>query len=217
MKFREVVEVGSTIVITVVALVVGTAYLSDRGTSVSVHDFESQPRIADWEESNSAGVRLGASDVPFVLTEFVDFQCPFCSQLAPRLEGLLAEYPEDLAVVFQHFPLGMHQQATPAAIAVECAGRQGRFWEMYRVLFASQDNLGRGEWVAFAKEAGVADLTGFEQCADLPADSFPRIEYGRSLGERAGVNATPTVWLNGRVVNPNLETVREVLRTGKWP
>ena len=69
---------------------------------------------------------------------------------------------------------------------------------MYRLLFAQQQSLGNKDWVTFAEEAEIADLTAFEECVALPADSFPRIDAGRQLGERRNVTGTPTLFVNGR-------------------
>ena len=52
--------------------------------------------------------------------------------------------------------------------------------------------------VTFAEEAGVPDLAAFEECVRLPADSFPRIQAGRELGERRNIGGTPTLFVNGR-------------------
>jgi protein-disulfide isomerase len=60
----------------------------------------------------------------------------------------------------------------------------------------------------------VSDLEAFEACAALPADSFPRIQYGLDLAERVGATGTPTVWINGEVGRPTLAELRELAQRG---
>ncbi len=208
---RTVLEVGATVAVTAVALAVGGSYLWDRHASRNLSVYETSREIPGWEDANLQGIRRGAADAPYVLTEFIDFECPFCARLAPRIDSLVTDYPEEVAVVFQHFPLTGHRNAMPAAIVAECADRQGVFWNMYRALLAGQHGFGTEPWETFAIEAGVNDLGAFARCIDLPPDSFPRIALGSALAAETGATGTPTVWLNGRVVNPNLQAVREVI------
>jgi protein-disulfide isomerase len=135
-----------------------------------------------------------------VITEFMDFECPFCARLVPRLDTIMAAFPGEIAIVMHHFPLVNHPSALPAAIASECALRQGSFEAFYRAVFADYAALalGRRNLASYAEEAGVPNAVELARCASLPVDSFPRIEYGRALGDRSGVRATPTVWINGR-------------------
>jgi protein-disulfide isomerase len=103
-----------------------------------------------------------------------------------------------------HYPISAHKHAEPAAIASECADRQGKFAEFYKTVFEQQDAFGEKSWSTFAEEAGIRDLVAFEQCVRFPADSFPRIAAGLAEGRRANVTATPTLWMNEwRVPNGN--------------
>jgi protein-disulfide isomerase len=77
----------------------------------------------------------GNPDASITILIFSDFQCPFCSRYANTLQQVLNQYPEDVKLVFKHFPLGFHQYAQQAAQAAECAGTQGKFWEMHDALF----------------------------------------------------------------------------------
>ena len=96
-------------------------------------------------------------------------------------------------------------------MAAECADRQGKFEPMYRLLFAEQQSLGSKDWVTFAEEAGILDLAAFNECVKLPADSFPRIDAGRELGERRNVTGTPALFVNGRRLGArSFEELQEV-------
>src|SRR5574338_728608 len=73
-------------------------------------------------------------DAALTVIEYSDFQCPFCAQLAPVLEELQADHPEDVRIVFRHFPIPNHPLALLGAQASEAAGQQGKFWEMHDLL-----------------------------------------------------------------------------------
>ena len=80
-----------------------------------------------------------------IVMEYSDFQCPFCrrwyNDSLPSIRDLVGE---DVAIAFLHFPLvQIHPNAAGAHFAAECAGEQGKFWEMHDLLFERQD-----EWAA---------------------------------------------------------------------
>lgn len=82
------------------------------------------------------------SDTPVVLEEYADFQCPACGSAFTVVEILKEEFGEDLVVKFKHFPLeGIHPFSKGASIAAEAAREQGKFEEMYVLLFLNQSTL----------------------------------------------------------------------------
>ncbi|MEK7383124.1 MAG: thioredoxin domain-containing protein, partial [Elusimicrobiota bacterium] len=84
----------------------------------------------------------GPANAKILIVEFSDFECPACRYAVKPLHELLALYEGKVRFVFKHFPLRMHRWAPAAAIAAECAGRQGRFWEYHDRLYDRQE-----EWV----------------------------------------------------------------------
>jgi len=197
-KPRTIMETAATMLVTAAALVVASVYVHGQlaGGSPSRGEVDDS-EIENWQEDTALGIRVGPADARMVVTEFMDFTCPFCAMVVPAVDSLLSHYPNDVALVFQHFPLD-RPLSGPSAMAVECADRQGKFQRMYRVLFAQQQSLGSKDWVAFAEEAEIPDLIAFEECVALPADAFPRIDAGRQLGKRRNVTGTPTLFVNGR-------------------
>lgn len=197
-KPRTIMETAATMLVTAAALVVASVYVHGQlaGGSPSRGKVEDS-EIENWQEDTALGIRVGPADARMVVTEFMDFTCPFCAMVVPAIDSLLARYPSEAALVFQHFPLN-RPQSVPSAVAVECADRQGRFEPMYRLLFAQQESLGSKSWTTFADEAGIPDLAAFEECVKLPADSFPKIQAGRELGESRNIGGTPTLFVNGR-------------------
>ena len=141
---------------------------------------------------------IGSPSARVTIVEFADFQCPFCSKFAADIAAIQQSYPDDVKVIFRHFPLThIHPLAMDAAKASECAADQGRFAAMHDVLYSQQDQVGNKEWLAFASDAGVADRDRFQICmaATSPA---PAIEKDIEAGTRLGVSGTPTILIDGK-------------------
>src|SRR5579871_4457374 len=85
---------------------------------------------------------IGPSHAPVTIVEYGDFECPNCKQAAPAVKLLLERFANRVQVAFRQFPLEeVHPHALAAAEAAECAGGQGKFWEMHDLLFANQEHL----------------------------------------------------------------------------
>ena len=97
--------------------------------------------VIEAERPDLRGAAIkGSPDAPVVILEYSDFQCPFCQRwftdVLPELEGRIGG---ELALAFAHFPLSqIHPNAEAAHAAAECAGEQGKFWEMHDLLFERQ-------------------------------------------------------------------------------
>jgi predicted DsbA family dithiol-disulfide isomerase/uncharacterized membrane protein len=156
--------------------------------------------------------RKGTANAPITIVEFSDFECPFCGRAAKDLRELVSATPE-VSLVFRHFPLDMrcngnlqrqmHSNACLAAYAAECAGKQGRFWEYHDLLFENGQRLGREALVTYAERLGI-DVTSFTGCLDDPA-THARVAADVEAAVRAGVNSTPTRFINGRLVEGALD------------
>lgn len=140
----------------------------------------------------------GNDKAPVTLTVFSDFQCPYCSRLVPFVDEVLAKNPDKVRIVFKQFPLRMHNMALPAALASLAAREQGKFWPMHDLLFANFSQLSEEKIRALAKEAGL-DLARFDK--DRNAQKLrDEVLRDQALGQQAGVQGTPTLFLNGRVL-----------------
>ncbi len=138
----------------------------------------------------------GATMAPVTLQVFSDFQCPHCRVAAPLLHQLADEFPGKVRVVYRHFPLNAHPLARSAARAGVAAQLQGKFWSMHDLLFEHQDELSEEKIVGLAKEAGL-DMKRFKKdYASKETDE--RVSLDRKEGEAAGIQGTPTIFVNGR-------------------
>jgi protein-disulfide isomerase len=152
--------------------------------------------IPHWRDDLVRGIHFGPEAAPVQLTEFADFECPFCGTFYETLKVIRESYPTQVAVVYVHFPLPMHRFAIPAARAAECGGDQGRFEAMHDALFEGQDQFGLKQWDEYASAARVPDIAAFDVCIKK-TDSIPRVEEGKALGAKLDVQGTPTIIING--------------------
>ncbi len=141
----------------------------------------------------------GPAEALVTIVEFSDFQCPFCSRVGPTLAALREQYPSDVRIVYKHLPLSFHRNALPAAKASVAAQRQGKFWEMHDLLFASQKQLDEATFKAHAEALGL-DLARFE--ADLNSPEVAALVAKDQAEARAlGVSGTPGFFVNGRFLS----------------
>src|SRR5438093_8560195 len=129
------------------------------------------------------------------ITEFSDFQCPYCKRAASVVEQVRRTYGERVNVIFKQMPLRMHQHAFKAAQASVCAKEQGKFWEYHDQLFFSADLSGDALNRA-AAEVGLKQ-SEFSECM---ASGISRSAVMKDMdeAERLGVVGTPTLFVNGR-------------------
>ena len=141
----------------------------------------------------------GPQDARITLVEFSDFECPYCSAAVTQVDRIMAAYPKDIKLIYKQFPLSTHPHAQMAAEASLAAKDQGKFWEMYEVLFKNFRRLSREDILMFAKELGL-DLDKFQ--ADMASGKYKGvIEKDQKDGDAAGVYGTPSFYINGKQYN----------------
>lgn len=148
----------------------------------------------------------GAAKPLVTIVEYSDFECPFCGGFATTLDELVHNYPDDVRIVFQQFPLAMHPGAEPAARASIAAQAQGRFWAMHDRLFRERHVGGEEALVELAGELGL-DQARFG--ADLSSEATAkRVADEQAFGRTIGVRSTPNFFINGRRVEGALPPER---------
>ena len=141
----------------------------------------------------------GPVDAPVTITEFSDYQCPFCSRAEPLIEEVLKAYPKQVKLVFKNFPLtSIHPYAMGAAQAAVAAGKQGKYWQMHGLLFANQRELSSGKLKEYATQIGL-DVPKWEQDMGSP-EVASIISDDMKLAAQASVRGTPTFFVNGKQV-----------------
>ena len=159
----------------------------------------------------ATGPVLGRADAPVTLVEFTDLECPYCRAFhVNTFERLKKEYIDTGKVRFitRDFPLDFHPNARPAALAVRCAGEQGKFWEMRHVVTLNANALNRELYDRVAKELG---LDGGKFSACVAAERYRgEIDRDVSEGVSAGVSGTPTFVLGATTPGSAIEGQRIV-------
>jgi protein-disulfide isomerase len=145
---------------------------------------------------------LGKKDAKVTVIEYSDFECPFCGQLEPSIQQMLAEFPNDVRLAYRHFPLSFHPNAQKAAEASECAAKLGgndAFWKMHKKLFENNQALGADLYARVAKEIGLNE-GNFKKCLDS-GEMAAKVNSDMASGNDAGVNGTPATFINGKLVS----------------
>ncbi len=172
---------------------------------------------------------IGSPDARYVIVEWADFGCPHCARAGKELKDLVAANP-DVQVRFKYFPLSgpcnpdIPEQGVErcyAAYAAECAGNQGKFWEMSNQLFTNQGFFEPEQLAFMAREIGL-DEARWEQCLEDPK-TLETVQAAARAGTKAGVQGTPYILLKGITADgfvevprgaPAIDTLLEAHRTG---
>ncbi|GAA5174739.1 thioredoxin domain-containing protein [Pseudonocardia eucalypti] len=151
---------------------------------------------------------LGDPAAPVVLVEFADYKCPYCAVFAERVAPpLIDQYVKTgkVRVEWRDFSF-LGPDSTLAAVAARAAGRQGKFWDFHDALFA-QHSEGTVVWshatlIGLAEQLGL-DKARFQRDLADPALSA-QVDSDKAEGVRLGVNSTPTVLINGKLMSGSL-------------
>jgi protein-disulfide isomerase len=156
---------------------------------------------------------MGKQDAKNTMVVYEDFQCPACASYFPIVE----QFPvalTDTKVVFRHYPLPQHQNAVPAAYAAEAAGAQGKFWDIYKQLYTTQDQWSNladptDKLVELAGVAGVPDLNKFR--ADMQSKiGKDKIQADISEGNGLKLGGTPSLYFNGKPLQlGNIDSIKQ--------
>jgi len=138
----------------------------------------------------------GPEDAPVTIVVWSDFECPHCKRALPIVESVLEKYAPKVRLVHKFYPLGQHAHARAAARAAIAAQRQGRYWEMERLLFEHQDAQSDSDIARYAGELKL-DMKRF--AADAASERTTKIlERDHEDADRAGLTGTPFILVNGR-------------------
>jgi predicted DsbA family dithiol-disulfide isomerase len=181
------------------------AYLLDKG--VPPHELwvfiKERAKFANEEKPHSFDYLnspiLGNPKAAITITEFAEFKCPHCVHLGPILKKLVAESNGTVRLVFKHFPLKIHEGSVTVSKVAQAAYRQGKFWEMYDLLYEDFDRHDIKDPVQYARQLGL-DVQRFKADMEDP-ELVALIERDKMEGVKAGVRGTPTLFINGKQDN----------------
>lgn len=142
---------------------------------------------------------LGPKDAPVTIVEFSDFQCPYCIRENTNLKKIREEYPNDVKVVYKHFPLSFHKKAPPAHAATVLAyqekGDEG-FWKMHDLIVGNPKKIDKPQLRKYAEQLGL-DLAKFDEVMADNAKIAALYKDDVAEARKCKVRGTPTVLING--------------------
>lgn len=158
------------------------------------------PIPADAPKGADPPNESGSATAAVTLEEFADFQCGSCAAVHPALNEIKSAYGSKIRFIFRNYPLSMHDKADDAALAVEAARMQSKFWDMQNMLFANQKGWMLKDdykqiWKGYAQTIGMdaekweRDMGGIAARARVNAD----LDRGKALG----ITGTPALFVNG--------------------
>ncbi|MDB5164909.1 MAG: oxidoreductase, partial [Candidatus Saccharibacteria bacterium] len=149
----------------------------------------------------------GKGTAGVTLTEYGDFQCPYCEQYATTVQQVQAKYGDQIKFQFRNYPLtSLHPNAFAAARAAEAAGLQNKYWEMHDALYIANN------WQVWTGASdAVPYFNQYAQQLGLNVDQFKKdylsskvndlINADMAEGGKLGITGTPTFFLDGKKVD----------------
>lgn len=148
-------------------------------------------------------IPVGVDDDPFegnaeakvTIIQFAEYQCPYCGRARESIQQVMKAYEGKVRFVFRDFPLSFHERAIPAAVAANCADKQGKYWPYHDLLMANQRALEDADLERAATQVGL-NLSDWNACRQDPAMKA-EVEKDMADGAAAGVSGTPAFFING--------------------
>lgn len=153
---------------------------------------------------------LGEENAPVEIVVFSEFQCPHCSRLGQLFEQVQDANPDIVKIVFKNFPLRMHKNAKPAALAALAAHNQGKFWQYHDELYSDISKISAPYCLDLAEKLEL-DMEKFKKDLSSPEIAKHLIKDMQD-GKKIGVRGTPSIFVNGRKLKErNLLSVQKMI------
>ncbi len=171
------------------------------------------PEAAPVPPVTDADYFIGGKNAKVVLIEYTDFECPYCLRHHDTAKQIRETYGDKIKFVGRNFPLSFHPESQKAAEAVECAGEQGKYWQMYDAAFAANEagEMGVEKWKSEAVKLGL-NASKFNDCLDS-GKTVSKIDEQMASASAAGVDGTPATFVNGQLVSGALpfESFKQII------
>jgi protein-disulfide isomerase len=180
-------------------------------------------KVEDGKLIDPTAAVNGPANAKVTLVVFSDFQCPACARMSDNLETFRKAHEKDVRVVFMDFPLSFHVFSMTAHEAAAEALVQGKFWELEQWIFKNQGTLfaqSRDEAKRDLSLAAVRDAL-IKAAGDLGMDKTKlraalddhrhqaAVQKRKEMGQKLGVNGTPTVFVNGVEVDSDWSEIEK--------
>jgi protein-disulfide isomerase len=193
-------------------VVVGAGALGWMLTRPRTSSIPANVTVQPADTAGFSGYILGSDSAKVEITEYADYQCPFCQTFdqlqMPTIKQELIDAGR-LRWRYRDFPLQQHSFSRLSAHSAACADEQGKYWEQHRRIYEGQQ-----DWAdvrdadpifrQYAQAAGL-DLARYDACMGS-AKYAGRIQASYDEGVRVGVSATPTLLVGGRLYQGRLDS-----------
>lgn len=180
----------------------------------------SAPDSGENSSGQTTSHTRGENKKQVTLTEYGDFQCPACGGYYPIVEQVVEKYKDDIQFQFVNFPLAqIHPNAMLAHRTAEAASNQGKFWEMYSLLYQNQST-----WTSLTSAQADSTFRSYAQSLGLDMTRFGTDQKSQATnsiinadigkGKELGVTGTPSFFIDGKKIeNPkDLEGFNKVIQ-----
>lgn len=196
----------ATLIATLV-LVFGVSWLAENWLAPAGQTDPYQKTATNEELLDSSLHVLGAGEgATYTIVEFSDYICPACGIVTPQLEALVRRYPDQVRLVYRHFPLqNVHPNAFRLAEIAEAADMQGKFWETNDFIFSNQANLNNRseeESLQFVVDNAAKIGLNVDQLRASLDSGEPKTKVEEDLrqAEKLQLSFTPSVFMNGQLM-----------------
>ena len=147
----------------------------------------------DMDELTQNSHTLGNENAKVTIVKFNSFSCGYCNRARKTIMRLYNENKKNVRIVYKHFNRGMKDMES--AVAAECAGEQGKFWDMYHNIFEYSRQMGMDD---VAKKTGL-NMVSFKKCT-ASGKFESKITANSERGNQLGIRGTPSFVINGKLI-----------------
>jgi protein-disulfide isomerase len=179
------------------------------------------PESYTGDKSLVTDVVSGNPNATVVMIEWMNFQCSACYSLSPDLRDIYSEYSDRVAFVDRYLYLTGHPNGLAAHVTAEAAARQGKYHEMYDLLFIQQPEWGSSTadkrediFASYARQLGLDEDQWRNDYKNYEKNGIKtRLDFQNKLGLNSGVDATPYIMVNGEKIKGTKDGVVSALKT----
>lgn len=194
-NFRDILQIIQTLILIVLVVEMTIMFKDSKQTKKMPERRPPEPKkiSVNLDEFTRDSYYMGKKDAKATLILFNSFSCGYCARAREPIMKLAEKFPQDLRIVYKHFNRGGMDDLPSQAS--ECAGEQGKFWEMYNAIF---EKGMRGDPRTYARELGL-NSRKFSECISSGRTKI-KTEKDTNDGAKLGIRGTPSFILNDQLI-----------------
>ncbi len=197
MDWKNILPFVNTGLLVFVAIIVTYGTFFQRKQNILPNKQVQRPPVQvaniDMKKLTAGAHFRGASNPKVTIAVFNSFTCSFCRQSKGVTDEIIRKYPNDIQFVYRHY--NRSETDATAGEAAECAGDQGKFWEMYDIIFEQGVKM---DYLPYARVLGLQE-SKFNQC--MTSSKYRKMTWSSTEEGRAlGIRGTPAFVINGKMM-----------------